>query len=247
MESHFVRSIPTTGLVYLSVVDSASSTRSGAIWKIDFHDQTTGYEQGLSRAVRDQWLKTESIGRLVMGSGSHREVWHADQPFRGAAELVRQGIWCFRVGGDGKFMAYRATDGKPLWEFDTGVGIMAGPMTYSVNGTQYVAVMAGWESHNTRQSNRQQRKDRAGRLWLFRSEEPPLHRVEQSHPFPCRPSNLLYHCVRVRLIRDPICMLRSVRCHRADVVSSGVGAGPPLPPVIDASNISTDRSRQRFA
>jgi quinohemoprotein ethanol dehydrogenase len=41
-------------------------------------------------------------------------------------------------------LAYRATDGKALWEFDTGVGITAAPMTYSVNGTQNVALMAGW-------------------------------------------------------------------------------------------------------
>ena len=40
-------------------------------------------------------------------------------------------------------VAYRATDGKPLWQFDAGTGIMAPPVTYTVNGVQYVTVMAG--------------------------------------------------------------------------------------------------------
>jgi quinohemoprotein ethanol dehydrogenase len=41
-------------------------------------------------------------------------------------------------------VAYRATDGKQLWQFDAGTGIMAPPVTYTVNGVQYVTVMAGW-------------------------------------------------------------------------------------------------------
>jgi quinohemoprotein ethanol dehydrogenase len=40
--------------------------------------------------------------------------------------------------------AYRATDGKQLWTFDAGTGIMAPPVTYQVNGVQYVSVLAGW-------------------------------------------------------------------------------------------------------
>jgi outer membrane protein assembly factor BamB len=44
---------------------------------------------------------------------------------------------------DGKFTAYRATDGKPLWEFDAGIGIVASRVTFLVNGEQYVAVRSG--------------------------------------------------------------------------------------------------------
>ena len=40
--------------------------------------------------------------------------------------------------------AYRATDGKQLWQFDAGTGIIAPPMTFSIGGTQYLTVMAGW-------------------------------------------------------------------------------------------------------
>ena len=50
----------------------------------------------------------------------------------------------FQGRADGVFAAYRATDGKQLWTFDAGTGIMAPPVTYLVDGVQYVSVMAGW-------------------------------------------------------------------------------------------------------
>jgi quinohemoprotein ethanol dehydrogenase len=40
--------------------------------------------------------------------------------------------------------AYRARDGEPLWQFDAATGIMAPPVTYLVDGVQFVSVMAGW-------------------------------------------------------------------------------------------------------
>jgi quinohemoprotein ethanol dehydrogenase len=50
----------------------------------------------------------------------------------------------FQGRGDGVFAAYRATDGKQLWTFDAGTGILAPPVTYLVDGVQFVTVMAGW-------------------------------------------------------------------------------------------------------
>ncbi len=39
---------------------------------------------------------------------------------------------------------YRATDGHKLWEMDTQTVAIAGPMTYMVDGEQYIAVNVGW-------------------------------------------------------------------------------------------------------
>jgi quinohemoprotein ethanol dehydrogenase len=39
---------------------------------------------------------------------------------------------------------YRDTEGKQLGAFDTGTGIMAPPVTYQVDGVQYVSILAGW-------------------------------------------------------------------------------------------------------
>ena len=41
------------------------------------------------------------------------------------------------------FEAIDASTGRKLWHFNTGQTIRASPMSYSVDGVQYVAVSAG--------------------------------------------------------------------------------------------------------
>jgi alcohol dehydrogenase (cytochrome c) len=41
------------------------------------------------------------------------------------------------------FEAVDAQSGAPLWHFNTGQNIHASPMSYSVNGNQYVSIAAG--------------------------------------------------------------------------------------------------------
>ena len=45
----------------------------------------------------------------------------------------------------GRLFARSSDTGKALWHADSGTSIMAAPMTYKVNGVQYVAVQAGWK------------------------------------------------------------------------------------------------------
>jgi mono/diheme cytochrome c family protein len=58
--------------------------------------------------------------------------------------LATGGNLVFQGRSDGMFCAYRATDGKKLWELDAGTGIMAPPVTYLVGGVQYLTLMVGW-------------------------------------------------------------------------------------------------------
>jgi mono/diheme cytochrome c family protein len=58
--------------------------------------------------------------------------------------LATGGNLVFQGRADGIFAAFRATDGKVVWRFDAATGIMAPPVTYTVDGVQYVTVMAGW-------------------------------------------------------------------------------------------------------
>jgi quinohemoprotein ethanol dehydrogenase len=55
-----------------------------------------------------------------------------------AGNLVVQGR------ASGELVVYSADKGEVLKTIQTGVGIMAAPMTYSVNGEQYIAVMEGY-------------------------------------------------------------------------------------------------------
>ncbi len=76
---------------------------------------------------------------------NQREVWRAEYKsgWNGGA-LSTAGNLVFEGTADGRVVAYRATDGTRLWESPAGTGVMAAPITYLVDGVQYVTVMAGW-------------------------------------------------------------------------------------------------------
>jgi len=46
----------------------------------------------------------------------------------------------FASSKDGYLIALNATNGKPLWRYQTGGDIRNSPMSYSVDGKQYVAI-----------------------------------------------------------------------------------------------------------
>lgn len=59
--------------------------------------------------------------------------------------LVTGGGLVFTGGtADRKFHAFDAATGKLLWEFPLSSGVEAPPTSFSVNGKQYIAVLAGW-------------------------------------------------------------------------------------------------------
>src|SRR5262249_27438659 len=57
--------------------------------------------------------------------------------------LATAGDLVFAGGGTNEFIAYRADDGSRLWSFDAQTGVAAGPVSYELDGVQYVAVGAG--------------------------------------------------------------------------------------------------------
>ncbi|MFQ5417888.1 MAG: PQQ-dependent dehydrogenase, methanol/ethanol family [Myxococcota bacterium] len=73
-----------------------------------------------------------------------RQVWRVihDHPVNGGV-LSTAGDLVFQGSGSGVFAAYAAETGEKLWESDIGIGVMAPPISYAVDGVQYIAVMAG--------------------------------------------------------------------------------------------------------
>jgi alcohol dehydrogenase (cytochrome c) len=58
--------------------------------------------------------------------------------------LATAGDLVFAGTPTGEAIALHARTGAVLWRFQTGSGIHSNPITYSVNGKQYVAVPTGW-------------------------------------------------------------------------------------------------------
>ncbi len=73
-----------------------------------------------------------------------KEVWSLETP--GMSEggtLATAGNLVLQGRADGHLHAYSADRGKDLWSFDAGVAVTGVPITYSVNGRQYVSITAG--------------------------------------------------------------------------------------------------------
>jgi quinohemoprotein ethanol dehydrogenase len=74
-----------------------------------------------------------------------KEAWHVPQERAGnGGVLTTAGNLVFGGTAAKKFVAYRADTGDKLWEQDVQTVPIAGPITYTLDGEQYVAVNAGW-------------------------------------------------------------------------------------------------------
>ena len=61
-----------------------------------------------------------------------------------AGVLCTAGGLVFTGDAEGFFTAYESQTGKVLWTFQCGSGHHSGPITYSLDGRQYIAVCVGW-------------------------------------------------------------------------------------------------------
>ena len=75
---------------------------------------------------------------------AQKEVWFIkdDLPFNGGTMTTTTGL-VFAGDIRGTFRAHDAKTGKELWKFNTGSGISAAPISYTLDGKQYVAVTSG--------------------------------------------------------------------------------------------------------
>jgi PQQ-dependent dehydrogenase (methanol/ethanol family) len=75
---------------------------------------------------------------------AQKEVWFIkdDLPFNGGTMTTTTGL-VFAGDIKGIFRAHDAKTGKELWKFNTGSGISAAPISYTLDGKQYVAVTSG--------------------------------------------------------------------------------------------------------
>jgi alcohol dehydrogenase (cytochrome c) len=75
-------------------------------------------------------------------TGETKAVAKLPYPNYGGA-LATAGSLVFNGGIDGHFAAYDGKTMNELWSFDAGTGIQAPPVTFSINGKQYIAILAG--------------------------------------------------------------------------------------------------------
>ena len=138
---------PDTGFVYLPAKAGTQYLHApNPKWNYDTNRENMGaepYEGALSDKLAS--LPPPKGELLAWDPVSQKAAWRVSLPVaESSGVLTTAGNLVFQGRADGVLAAYRASDGKQLWTFDAGTGIMAPPVTYLVNGVQYVSVMAGW-------------------------------------------------------------------------------------------------------
>jgi PQQ-dependent dehydrogenase (methanol/ethanol family) len=139
---------PGTGLVYVPTRDGSVTVHAPEkIWKYNPSIWNRGEVPGYEGPLNDRVATAPAAsGKLIAWDPvAQREVWNVTFPVViSGGVLATGGNLVFQGRSDGLFCAYRATDGKKLWQFDAGTGIMAPPITYLVGGVQYLTLMVGW-------------------------------------------------------------------------------------------------------
>ena len=141
---------PDTGLVYIPALDIPFMFGQDNAFKYNEETWNTGVDTTLG-APPDDVDEELAIRSMVKGHLAawdpveQREVWRVQHSgsWNGGMVSTAGGL-LFQGRADGMFAAYAADDGELLWETPAHTGIMAAPVTYSVDGEQYVTVVAGW-------------------------------------------------------------------------------------------------------
>lgn len=141
---------PETGLVYIPAQGiPGTQHEEDPDW---VHNQSTP----ASPMSNNGW----NLGYRLVSSGSdatpfghllawdpinQKEVWRANyvSPWNGGT-LTTAGGLVFQGTADGRFVAYDARTGQPLWEVPVGTGVVAAPSTWEKDGEQYVSIAVGW-------------------------------------------------------------------------------------------------------
>ena len=141
---------PDTGLVYFPVLEAGFAYKSAEQFSHKALAFNTGTDPVASGMPQDPNIKKAILGSIkgrlsAWDPVKQVEVWRADRPgpWNGGA-LSTAGNLVFEGTGYGQFEAFRANTGEKLWSASAQSGIVAGPISYTVNGEQYVAVLAGW-------------------------------------------------------------------------------------------------------
>ena len=140
---------PETGLVYIP------AKQQPLVYKLneDFEPQTIGMNLGINTwdppgeviELGPEFGEDYQGYLLAWDPVAKKEVWRVEQKyFENGGLLSTAGNLVFQGNADEEMVAYDAKTGDRLWSMPTQTGVLAPPVSYSIDGEQYIAVVAGW-------------------------------------------------------------------------------------------------------
>ncbi len=167
---------PDLGLVYLNTNHWAMSMTA---WK----PEDVVYKEGdLYMGVDFQMFRLDKeIGYTKAFDVAKKEfVWETSSPLPLFAGVLATKSGLVFTGDElGYMMALNGKSGEVLWKFQTGSGINASPITYELDGTQYLAVLSGLGGDPSFYYS----GPKGGMLWVF-ALEGKAQDSERSNPVP---------------------------------------------------------------
>jgi quinohemoprotein ethanol dehydrogenase len=158
---------PRTGLVYIPIMQLPLVFAQNP----DFHYVQGRWAQAVAVKLGEDF--SQIWGALIAWDPvRQKEVWRVPQPemWNGGALSTASDL-VFAGNAHGEFNAYRGQDGTKLWSFKQPAAIMAGPISFSAAGEQYIAVLAGAGGAGPlgiRDLNRPQQAQPMGRVLAFK-------------------------------------------------------------------------------
>jgi len=141
---------PGTGLVYIPAQETAAGLEAQSeplflptkkVVNIGLNVPDLPEDPKVVEQISGMWkgrlLAWDPLKQRAAWSVEHASAWNG-------GTLATAGNLVFQGTADGRAVAYAADSGKKLWEARLNSGAMAGPVTYEVNGVQYVSFMVGW-------------------------------------------------------------------------------------------------------
>ncbi|HWL63961.1 MAG TPA: PQQ-dependent dehydrogenase, methanol/ethanol family [Steroidobacteraceae bacterium] len=96
-------------------------------------------------ALTREAAEKENAGLVAWDPVKQEARWRVPLPRHGnGGVLATAGNLVFEGTTKQTFAAFRATDGKLLWEMPVQSAPVSGPITFELDGEQYIAVNAGW-------------------------------------------------------------------------------------------------------
>lgn len=138
---------PVTGLVYIPArefgmyygqPDSFDFVADGRTWNLgsSFNPSKESHEDSLAAAFYGKLIAWDPIRQ--------KQAWSVEHPSPWNAGVLATNDFVFQGTAEGDLVAYDAQSGEKVWSYALETGIIAAPITYEIDGTQYITIPVGW-------------------------------------------------------------------------------------------------------